>query len=265
MTEKNGKIDSGKYRRTHVTNDGKDVANGDGGYGNDDMKRRPRKKNRDQKQEKGDSRNGGNGSVVWTILVIGLVFSLVDVLYIMGFVERQVLVPVSVPVPVVSRPLPSVKHENSAKVENPAKADYPPPVVAEKAKAKKAKKSERKDVQSTGDGKATDTNDKGPIIDLIKRAGVSINPEEDKDLIDELPSWSEVVALYGPKPVIYGLDQCEVFQTHSDRADHFVSTAGTFNSGTNLMAELLIANCHMQDRMDKYGAINRGIRWQVPW
>jgi hypothetical protein len=31
------------------------------------------------------------------------------------------------------------------------------------------------------------------------------------------------------------------------------------------MAELLIANCHMQDRMDKYGRINRGVRWQVPW
>lgn len=31
------------------------------------------------------------------------------------------------------------------------------------------------------------------------------------------------------------------------------------------MAELLIANCHMPARMVKYGRVNRGIRWQVPW
>jgi hypothetical protein len=31
------------------------------------------------------------------------------------------------------------------------------------------------------------------------------------------------------------------------------------------MAELLIANCHMPARMKKYGSINRGVRWQVPW
>jgi hypothetical protein len=31
------------------------------------------------------------------------------------------------------------------------------------------------------------------------------------------------------------------------------------------MAELLIANCHMPARMEKYGRINKGIRWQVPW
>ena len=31
------------------------------------------------------------------------------------------------------------------------------------------------------------------------------------------------------------------------------------------MAELLIANCRMQDRMNKYGKTNRGVRWQVPW
>lgn len=40
---------------------------------------------------------------------------------------------------------------------------------------------------------------------------------------------------------------------------------GTFNSGTNLMAELLIHNCHMQKRMDRFGHKNRGVRWQVPW
>lgn len=31
------------------------------------------------------------------------------------------------------------------------------------------------------------------------------------------------------------------------------------------MSELLIKNCHMTKRMEKYGPVNKGIRWQVPW
>jgi len=107
--------------------------------------------------------------------------------------------------------------------------------------------------------------EKEPIIKLIQNAKVPFDPLVDIDLLQDLPTWSEITGMYGEKPVIHGLDMCEPFRTHSDPADHFVSTAGTFNSGTNLMAELLIANCHMPARMKKYGAINRGIRWQVPW
>jgi hypothetical protein len=51
----------------------------------------------------------------------------------------------------------------------------------------------------------------------------------------------------------------------SEPAEHFLGVAGTFNSGTNLMAELLIHNCEMTARMEKYGEENKGIRWQVPW
>ena len=70
-------------------------------------------------------------------------------------------------------------------------------------------------------------------------------------------------SLYGPDPVIYGLDTCAAFRDSSDLADHILSVAGTFNSGTNLLSELLIHNCHMPARMTKYGPINEGIRWQV--
>jgi hypothetical protein len=62
------------------------------------------------------------------------------------------------------------------------------------------------------------------------------------------------------------LETCEAFQQQrGDAADHFVGTAGTFNSGTNLMSELMIHNCQMTARMKKYGKVNKGIRWQVPW
>ena len=70
-------------------------------------------------------------------------------------------------------------------------------------------------------------------------------------------------SLYGPEPVVYGLDTCASFRDSSDPADHFIGVAGTFNSGTNLLSELFIHNCHMPARMTKYGSINEGIRWQV--
>jgi hypothetical protein len=177
---------------------------------------------------------------MWTIFVIGILFCLVDVVYIIGFVERQKLVQEVRPV------------EQSSQHQSKVKSAVP------------VSKSDGKEIGDEG-AEEDYLADKEPILNLLIRAGVKVDLEEDKDLIQELPTWSEVVSLYGSKPVIHGLEECERFQNMSDRADHFVSTAGTFNSGTNLMAELLIANCHMQARMDKYGAPNRGVRWQVPW
>ena len=106
-----------------------------------------------------------------------------------------------------------------------------------------------------------------PIIKILRDAGIQFDAVKDADLLEELPLWSDVVNLYGAEPVIYGLEQgnCQRFQEHSEKSEHFLGTAGTFNTGTNLMSELLIANCMMPDRMKKYGNKSRGIRWQVPW
>jgi hypothetical protein len=75
--------------------------------------------------------------------------------------------------------------------------------------------------------------------------------------------------LYGTYPRIYGLeeeeDSCRTFQTAVDPSEAFIAPAGTFNSGTNLLAELLIANCHLPARQKKYGPQNAGVRWQVNW
>jgi hypothetical protein len=104
--------------------------------------------------------------------------------------------------------------------------------------------------------------DKEPILKILKEAGFD---DIDDETISKLPTWTEVTNLYGDHPRIYGLDQCKVFQSLSDPAEHFVGVAGTFNSGTNLMSELLIHNCENPARMEKYGRENKGIRWQVPW
>lgn len=105
------------------------------------------------------------------------------------------------------------------------------------------------------------------IIKIITDAGISFDPVEDADLINELPLWSEVTGMYGENPILHGLNEgnCKRFQAHSEQGEHLLGTAGAFNSGTNLLSELLIANCIMPERMKKYGQKSRGIRWQVPW
>ena len=35
--------------------------------------------------------------------------------------------------------------------------------------------------------------------------------------------------------------------------------------GTNLLATLLVQNCHLPEREAKHGEQSRGMRWQVPW
>eukprot|EP00339_Tiarina_fusa_P009341 CAMPEP_0117079928 /NCGR_PEP_ID=MMETSP0472-20121206/56412_1 /TAXON_ID=693140 ORGANISM="Tiarina fusus, Strain LIS" /NCGR_SAMPLE_ID=MMETSP0472 /ASSEMBLY_ACC=CAM_ASM_000603 /LENGTH=469 /DNA_ID=CAMNT_0004807395 /DNA_START=40 /DNA_END=1449 /DNA_ORIENTATION=+ len=204
--------------------------------------RRPKSTRPHEKSET----TGGSGSVLFTILTIGLVFSLIDVVYIIGFVDRQNLGE--------SRHELLVAGISSEMTTKEDRADgHPPPPPPPQATVLK---------RATDDAQY---GDKAEIISLLTRAGVTIDKEQDKDLIDDLPTWSEVVGMYGPNPVVYGLDQCEAFQHQSDPALHFLGVAGTFNTGTNLLAELLIANCHMQARMDKFGSQNRGIRWQVPW
>jgi len=102
-------------------------------------------------------------------------------------------------------------------------------------------------------------DDKWRILQLFIEAGLK---EMDDSTYKVLPTWRDVSSLYGGEANIVGLEQCEAFRQKGNVWDHFVSTAGTFNSGTNLMAELLIHNCHMQARMEKFGFKNRGIRWQ---
>jgi hypothetical protein len=117
--------------------------------------------------------------------------------------------------------------------------------------------------------------DDDPIRQLLREAlggGGDDGKQQSSIVIDEttlqrLPSVEDVTALYGSTPVVLGLETCDVFQHHHptilDAAEHLVSVAGSFNTGTNLLAELLIANCYMPERKAKYQT--SGVRWQVLW
>ena len=169
-------------------------------------------------------------SAVFVALLIGLIFCLANVAVILSHLDTR---------EDASTASTNQQHSNLS-------PDIPKPV-------KSLSKEERAAIEK----------EKAPILEILKEAGVLDDLDDAK--LQELPTWKQVTTLYGDSPKIYGLETCSAFQQQGDAGDHFVGTAGTFNSGTNLMSELLIHNCQMTARMKKYGKVNKGIRWQVPW
>lgn len=98
-----------------------------------------------------------------------------------------------------------------------------------------------------------------PLLDLLTEAGVT---SIDAVSVAKLPTWQQVIDLYGDGPVIYGLETCQQFRDKVPPEDASIGTAGLFNTGTNPFAMYLSANCEMPlNTADKA----RGMRWQVPW
>lgn len=96
------------------------------------------------------------------------------------------------------------------------------------------------------------------LVAILNDAGVT---EIDVETLSLLPKWETVVKLYGDKPVIYGLDTCEDFRQRIPRNDASLAVAGIFNTGTNLLAMYLSANCRIVENPQR----NNGMRWQVSW
>jgi len=110
-------------------------------------------------------------------------------------------------------------------------------------------------------------DDKGQLMEILTQAGLDIKDEDDLDqqTVDLLPTWTRIKNLYGPKPIILGLNRCEEFRDRIEPTTRFFGMAGTFNTGTNLIADLMKFNCEIVERMEVYGKQSKGVRWQVPW
>ena len=204
------------------------------------------------------------------ILMFGVVLSFLDVLYIIKHLDES-----STPITPAEITTPVRLDENENKY-NVHKASLPKKsnnnnnnsnAASSKTKQQQKPRNDKHNKKAAIHGGVDPLADRAQIISLITDAGIEFDPVEDADLLKELPTWSEVVEIYGPEPVFYGMTEgnCERFREHSARSEHFLGTAGTFNSGTNLLSELLIKNCANMDRMKKHGSASRGIRWQVPW
>jgi hypothetical protein len=110
---------------------------------------------------------------------------------------------------------------------------------------------------------------KEPLLKLLFDAGITYI---DIQVIQLLPTWHQVEQLYGNKgPVIEGESQCESFRnsvaTGGNKQHASLGIAGMFDSGTNLAATYLEANCKLPSvsTSSKDESSNYGIRWQVPW
>lgn len=189
------------------------------------------------------------------VLLFGVLMSFLDILYIMNHLEGSHEATIWNASPGVE-PLSEGSNVNTKKKQNDGQSF---------SDGSKVKINIKKDKNQ--DGSSDILADREPILKMIRDAGITFDPIKDADLLEKLPKWSDVVEMYGPEPVIYGMNEgnCERFQAQTDKGDHLIGTAGTFNSGTNLMSELLLANCVMPERVKKHGQKSRGIRWQVPW
>jgi len=79
-----------------------------------------------------------------------------------------------------------------------------------------------------------------------------------------LPPWWWIEDQYGEEPKILGLDRCDAFRrlnrAHPD--DITVAPSGMFDSGTNLLHQLLEMNCEFPDRDPN---VYHGRAFQPPW
>lgn len=80
-----------------------------------------------------------------------------------------------------------------------------------------------------------------------------------------LPPWWWIESQYGEEPRILGLDRCEHFRTlNRGRPDDItIAPSGLFNSGTNLLHQMLEANCYFPQKSDH--AYYHGRAFQPPW
>mmetsp|Transcript_16719 Transcript_16719/g.31675 ORF Transcript_16719/g.31675 Transcript_16719/m.31675 type:complete len:422 (-) Transcript_16719:833-2098(-) len=119
-------------------------------------------------------------------------------------------------------------------------------------------------------------DDKQPILKILQESGVIVTP----DIVEQLPTWSQVTSLYGDSPHIVGLEQCPEFQSRIPKNDAYIGPSGLFNTGTNLLADLLEEYCilpdrtyssntatvtHLRGKTKPSKRMNSGMLWQVPW
>lgn len=100
---------------------------------------------------------------------------------------------------------------------------------------------------------------KEPLLQLLEEAGVT---NIDVEVLQKLPLFNTIQDLYGPGPVLVGTETCQAFRESVPKEEASLGVAGMFNTGTNLMALYLEANCKMPFSKNRK---NHGIRWQVPW
>jgi hypothetical protein len=85
------------------------------------------------------------------------------------------------------------------------------------------------------------------LLEIVMEASITL-PRGDEGC-DRVPSWSDVVALYGDEPVVYGLETCQQYRETIRELglDPDPRIAGTFNTGTHLLLDILSRNLPLKE------------------
>lgn len=98
-----------------------------------------------------------------------------------------------------------------------------------------------------------DISGKEEILSILKKSGVEIT----NDLIERMPTLHNFTSMYGSSIKIIGLDTCKDFQNNISPLQSFVSPAGVYNTGTNLIYQLMKEHCVIQERVDAYDKLHQ--------
>lgn len=100
------------------------------------------------------------------------------------------------------------------------------------------------------------------ILRILRQARYNLYDSQifSSETLNSLPKWSDIVDLYGESRIV-GLESCPKYrQQVADPSMRTVGVAGMFNSGTNVLHFMLMANCINRAAKD-----STGVLWQVPW
>ena len=138
-------------------------------------------------------------------------------------------------------------------------------LIAEERRRKYAPIEKVKNVAKVNKVKNTDTF--GVDVHIVKIL-TAANIQLDEELASQLPTWEDIVSMYGDKPIIHGVETCQAYRDTVVPADRMLGPAGIFNTGTNLLFELMKANCDLPEaatsKTHKEPKRN-GMRFQPPW
>lgn len=108
-------------------------------------------------------------------------------------------------------------------------------------------------------------NDRDRVWEILRAAGVAEDTLTRRAA--QLPAWSAIVEQYGAHPVLVGLESCAAYRASVPEEKRMLGAAGMFNTGTNLVTQLLKHNCYIPARLRLYGSSatkeQLGMRWQV--
>ena len=75
-----------------------------------------------------------------------------------------------------------------------------------------------------------------PILKVFEEAGI---PALNASMIQQLPTWDEIVNLIGPHPIVGGLDTCEAFKQNVPAVERMLGSSGMVSATWQLIRRII--------------------------